>query len=219
MTDNTGSVSIAWRGAWADRAFRVQAIVTVPLLVLILSLLARFLEANETRQGVVLADPLLALFRPHDVTWITFALIYIGLIAAIIHLLRHPATLLLAMQAYVLMVLFRIVAMTLIPLEPPPTMIPLNDPLVEIFGTGRLLTRDLFFSGHTSTLFLLFLVMPPGRLRTVFLVCTVLVACCVLVQHVHYGIDVFVAPFVAYASVRIVRTLQSRAGTTRAAHS
>jgi hypothetical protein len=219
VTDHTGAVSRAWRGAWADRAFRIQTIVTVPLLVLILSLLARFLEGNEARQGVVLADPLLALFRPHDVTWITFALIYIGLIAAIAYLLRHPATLLLAMQSYALMVLFRIVAMTLIPLEPPPTMIPLNDPLVEIVGTGRLLTKDLFFSGHTSTLFLLFLVTPSGKLKTAFLVCTLLVACCVLLQHVHYGIDVFVAPFVAYASVRIVRTLRSRAETARAMHS
>ncbi len=218
MNDRTGSVSNAWRGAWADRAFRLQALVTVPLLVLILSLLARFLEANEARQGVVLADPLLALFQPHDLTWITFGLIYIGLVAGIVFLLRHPATLLLAIQAYALMVGFRILAMTLVPLEPPPAMIPLNDPLVEIFGTGRLLTKDLFFSGHTSTLFLLFLVMPPGRLKTVFLVCTLLVACCVLLQHVHYSIDVFVAPFVAYASVRIVRTLTSRAEIARPTH-
>jgi hypothetical protein len=198
--------------------FRIQSAVTLPVLVLVLALLARFLERNEARQGVVLADPLLALFQPHDVTWLTFGLIYIGLIAAIVYLLRHPAILLVAMQAYALMVVFRIIAMSLVPLEPPPTMLPLNDPLVEVFGTGRLLTKDLFFSGHTSTLFLLFLVTPPGRLKSIFLACTVLVACCVLLQHVHYGIDVFVAPFVAYASVRIVRLYQSRAGILRMAH-
>lgn len=219
MTDQPGTVRTAWQGAWNDRAFRLQAAITVPLLVVVLSLLARFLEANEVRQGAVLADPVLALFAPRDLTWLTFGLIYIGLIAAIIHLLRHPQTLLLAMQAYMLMVLFRIVAMTLLPLEPPPAMIPLSDPLVEIVGTGRLLTKDLFFSGHTSTLFLLYLVTPAGRLKHVFLACTVLVACCVLLQHVHYAVDVFVAPFVAYASVRIVRALPLHAGHARATHS
>ncbi len=37
-------------------------------------------------------------------------------------------------------------------------MIILNDPLVEFFGTGQTLTKDLFFSGHTATLLILFLV-------------------------------------------------------------
>ena len=155
MTHQPGTVGAAWQGAWSNRAFRHQAVVTVPLLVLVLSVLARFLERNEARQGVVVPDPVLAMFSPHDVTWLTFGLIYIGLIAAIVYLLRHPRTLLVAMQAYTLMIVFRIVAMSLLPLEPPPAMIPLNDPLVEILGTGRLLTKDLFFSGHTSTLFLL----------------------------------------------------------------
>jgi hypothetical protein len=199
--------------------FRRQASLTLAALVLVLAGLARFLERNEARQGVVLPDPFLALYAPHDVTWLTFALIYIALLAAIVYFLRHPATLLIAMQSYALMVIFRIIAMTLVPLEPPPTMIPLNDPLVEMFGTGRLLTKDLFFSGHTSTLFLLILVTPPGTLRKIFIACTLVVACCVLVQHVHYAIDVFVAPFVAFSAVCIVRAIQTRAGILRPSQS
>ena len=47
------------------------------------------------------------------------------------------------------------------PLDPPPGMIVLEDPLVQLFGgASRPLTRDLFFSGHTSTMFLLFLAVP-----------------------------------------------------------
>jgi membrane-associated phospholipid phosphatase len=101
------------------------------------------------------------------------------------------------------MVIFRMIAMYLLPLDPPPAMIPLQDPMVEFFGTGKLLTRDLFFSGHTSTLFLLFLVTPRGILKSLFLGCTILVAVAVLVQHVHYTIDVFAAPFFAYAAVKL----------------
>ena len=46
-----------------------------------------------------------------------------------------------------------------LPFNPPPEMIPLNDPFVQFFGSGKLLTKDFFFSGHTATLFLLFLVI------------------------------------------------------------
>lgn len=193
--------------------------LTLAVLIVVLAGLARFLERNEAREGVVLPDPFLTLFTPFDVTWLTFALIYTGLFAAIVYLLRHPPTLLVAMQSYALMVVFRIIAMTLVPLEPPVTMLPLQDPLVEILGTGRLLTKDLFFSGHTSTLFLLFMVTPAGRLKQVFLVYTVAVACCVLAQHVHYAIDVFVAPFFAYAAVRSVLAVRTRTGILRARHS
>jgi hypothetical protein len=219
LTTPSGTIASASQDAWADVRFRRQAIFTLAALVVVLAGLARFLERNEARQGVILPDPVLALYAPHDVTWLTFALIYMGLITAILYLARHPATLLLAMQSYSVMVVFRIIAMTLVPLEPPVTMISLQDPLVEIFGTGRLLTKDLFFSGHTSTLFLLYLVAPESRLKQVFLGCTIAVACCVLVQHVHYSIDVFVAPFFAYAAFHSVRALQARAGMVRSQNS
>lgn len=214
----SGSITAAWREALASSAFRIRGALSAGGLVLVLTVLARFLEQNEGRPGVVLPDPVLALFSPVDLTWLTFALIYIGLVAAVVSLLRHPETLLLAIQAYSVMVGFRIIAMTLVPLEPPVTMIPLQDPLVEYFGTGTLLTKDLFFSGHTSTLFLLFLVTPRSALKKVFLACTVLVACCVILQHVHYAIDVYVAPFVAYAAYRIVLLVRGeRSGHVHAA--
>jgi hypothetical protein len=112
-----------------------------------------------------------------------------------------------ALQAYVVMVLLRIAAMGVTPLEAPPGMIPLHDPLVRLFGPGKLLTKDLFFSGHTSTLFLLALAVPGRRWRGFFVSCTAAVAVCVLWQHVHYTIDVLVAPLFAYASYRLVRLL------------
>ena len=104
--------------------------------------------------------------------------------------------------------------MWLTPLDPPYDVYPLMDPLVEYVGTGMPLTKDLFFSGHTSTLFLLFLVTPTGVLKRLFLACTVLVACAVLVQHVHYAIDVFVAPFFAYAAFAITRRLNRTTSRT-----
>jgi len=43
------------------------------------------------------------------------------------------------------------------PLDAPERLILLNDPFVQFIGSGEALTKDLFFSGHTATLFLLFL--------------------------------------------------------------
>ncbi len=172
-----------------------------------LVLLARFLEWNEARPGATLSDPVLALLPPRDLTWLTFSLIYLGLAAGVARLAREPRALLLALQAYVLMVLFRIAAMWATPLDAPPGMLPLEDPLVRLFGPGKLLTKDLFFSGHTSTLFLLALTVPGRRWKALFLACTAAVGVSVLAQHVHYTADVLVAPFFAYASVRLAEFL------------
>ncbi len=195
----------AWAEAWRDPQFRIRLFATVPALVAVLAFLARFLTFVEARPGAVLPDPVLALLAPRDLTWLTFSLIYLGLAFGVARLATDPRALLVALQAYVLMVIFRMAAMWVTPLEAPPGMIPLHDPLVRLFGPGKLLTKDLFFSGHTSTLFLLALAVPGRRSQAFFLLCTAAVAFSVLAQHVHYTIDVLAAPVFAYASFRIAR--------------
>ncbi|MEO8056480.1 MAG: phosphatase PAP2-related protein [Acidobacteriota bacterium] len=198
-------MAAAWVDAWRDPRFRLRLALTVPALVAVLAFLARFLTFVEARPGVALPDPVLALLAPRDLTWLTFSLIYLGLAFGVARLATDPRALLVALQAYVLMVIFRMAAMWVTPLEAPPGMIPLHDPLVRLFGPGKLLTKDLFFSGHTSTLFLLALAVPGRRSRVFFLACTGAVGVSVLAQHVHYTIDVLAAPFFAYASFRIAR--------------
>ncbi len=207
------SIPSSWRRAWSVPAFRVQVVATVVLLPLTLTMLARFLNRVEARHGVVLPDPMLAAFQAHDVTWLTFTIIYGGLFAGIAILLNHPRHLVLAMQTYIGMVIFRIMAMSLVALEPPEGAIPLQDPFVQIFGTGQLLTRDLFFSGHTSTLFLVGLSMPKKMYRYLYFAAAVVVAGCVLYQHDHYTIDVLAAPFFTYGAYRLVCLMHDRALT------
>lgn len=97
--------------------------------------------------------------------------------------------------------------MYLTPFNAPENILVLNDPFVQLFGKGEILTKDLFFSGHTGTSFLLVLLVDNKKLKVVFLIATILVGSAVLLQHVHYTIDVFVAPFVAYSSYRIIKKL------------
>jgi membrane-associated phospholipid phosphatase len=193
-----------WKEFLKEKRNRVELVITFFLLAIVLIFLTNFLNFVEARQGVVLPDPILDLFKPIDLTWLTFAIIYISLVAAIATLSKNPKRLMFAIQLYTLMVAVRIIAMFLLPLEPPATMIILNDPFVEFFGTGQTLTKDLFFSGHTATLFILFLVAPKKIIKTMFMISTILVAISVIMQHVHYSIDVFAAVFFTYACYKII---------------
>jgi len=197
-----------WQEAWRRPAFRWRALATVPALGAALAALAAFVKRVERRPGVVLPDPVLALLEPRNVTWLTFALIYAGLLGAVALLARRPRLLVTGVQAYVIMVAARMAVMWVTPLDPPPGMIRLADPLVQgLGGASEVLTRDLFFSGHTSTLFLASLAVPGRRARLVLLCCTLAVAACVLVQHVHYTVDVLAAPFFAYGAWRLALAL------------
>jgi membrane-associated phospholipid phosphatase len=198
---------ITWKSFLKDKKNLAEFILTLIVLTVVLISFSQFLNFIEQREGVVLSDPLLKAFNPIDLTWLTFALIYISLILFLISNIKDPQKVMAALQSYGLMVIFRTIAMYLTPFEAPETLLLLNDPFVQLFGKGDILTKDLFFSGHTATLFLLFLLTQNKILKSFFLISTILVGTAVLLQHVHYAIDVLVAPFVAYGSYRIIKNL------------
>lgn len=199
-----------WREAWQESTFRLQLPLTMVVLVLVLFAFAQFLVWVEGREGVPINDPILAIVEAQDFTWMTFGMIYLSVIGAIAYLAQHPWRLLVAMQAYILIVVMRAGMMYVTPLSPSDGLIVLRDPFVQFAGDGTAPTKDLFFSGHTSTLFLLSLVVQHPQLKRLFLCCTVLVAVFVVWQHVHYVVDVVVAPFVAYGCYRITETTHER---------
>jgi len=72
-----------------------------------------------------------------------------------------------------------------------------------VFARGSMsayLTKDLFFSGHAATTFLLFLyLVDRPRLRWVALAAHLLVVASVMLAHIHYAIDVVGAWAVTFA--------------------
>lgn len=87
--------------------------------------------------------------------------------------------------------------MYLVKLDPPIGLIPLVDPVGKILGYGgQLITKDLFFSGHTASLLILFLAVKIRWLKIFFLV-VLLTMIMLLWQHVHYTVDILGA-FVFY---------------------
>lgn len=199
---------MTWKDFFSSHRNRIEFIISILLLVIVLFTLTNFLNYVESRNGFSFNDPILSLFEPIDLTWLTFTLIYGSLIAAIVNLISKPDKLLFTIQLYTLMVVARIISMWLLPLNPPEKMILLNDPFVEFFGTGKTLTKDLFFSGHTATLFILFLTAYDRLFKRIFLVSTIILAISVLMQHVHYSIDVFAAIFFTYTCFQILKSLK-----------
>ncbi len=199
-----------WNAALKSFSFRIQTFISLTALFLTLGFMARFLTYIENRPGVTLHDPILSLITPVNLTWLTFGLIYAGLAVSILSLIYKPKDFVLTVQAYALMAWIRIIMMSLIPLNAPEGLIVLKDPFVQFVGDGAAPTKDLFFSGHTSTMFLLYLVVKTKWVKKTLLVFTLLVAVCVIWQHVHYVVDVAVAPFVSYGAYRMVLLWQSR---------
>lgn len=174
----------------------VRWVLSLAGLVVALAVFSRVATGVENRQGVVLVDPVLDLLPSIDLTWPIFAIIYGGLLAALWILRRRPDRLLHLVRAYTLLLLVRCITLWVTPLDPPTDMIVLVDPVAGL-GPGGALTRDLFFSGHTATFMLLTLAMVGPWRRRIFALGTIVLAVMLLLQHVHYTIDVVVAPFVA----------------------
>jgi hypothetical protein len=194
-----------WKEAWANRRFRISLLVTLVALFTVLQVIIRVMDFMETQPGARIDDPILALLPPTDMTWPLTFLIYSNLMLLLWGNRNHPKELLMAMQTYSLMIFARTVTLYTFPLEAPEGIIPLADPLVQWKSEYSIVhTKDLFFSGHTATVFMCFLTTVSRWMRVWFLIATVLVGFFVLLQHVHYTIDVLAAPFVSYLCYRMV---------------
>ena len=191
-------------------SLRTQAVFSVLFFITILTLLRSFAGWLEMRSGAVVSDPILAWFDPINVAPVTFLLVY-GAIGFMFYSLRNDFPVILAgVRAYSVLLIMRMVTIYCLPLDPPATLIPLKDPIVEFFATGNLITKDLFFSGHTASPLLYSFFVKSKSAKITLWIFTGLIAACVLIQHVHYTIDVLAAPFFAYGVVCISRYLDQK---------
>jgi hypothetical protein len=187
--------SISWREAWAQLAFRWRLVLVLGLLLTLAAMLPRFFAWVQARPGWVLYDPVLTWLPAHDVSVAAFAVIYLGIGLGVLTLAPRPLRLLRTLWAYMLLHMLRCLMLVLLPLEPPAGLLVLHDPLVDRFfyAAPAPITKDLFFSGHTATLLLLALALPPGWQQRVLALGTVLIGSLVLIQHAHYTYDVLAA--------------------------
>lgn len=199
----------SWSEAWASPLFRKKVIVGVLLFAAILLILPSFFSVIEARQGIVLNDFLLHLIPSMDFSVLIFILVWSTFLLVLTRCIQQPAIFLMILYFLIFITLTRILTISIIPLDPPTGLIILKDPLTSLSygGSGVFITKDLFFSGHTSNLFMFYLCLQKKRDKQFALFTSLLVGSLVLVQHVHYSIDVIGAIVFTYLLVKYSKYL------------
>jgi hypothetical protein len=207
------SNQLTWNSAVHNKAFIVQVVITVvALLTILLSLPYYFHSVIGPKPGLQLQDPILNLFPPQDFSVLIFALIYICLFIVLWGLINKPYGMALGLGSYLIITLVRTLTMYLFTLEPPAGIIVLQDPFIDrIAYGGNVFTKDLFFSGHVATLTLLGLMEERPWAKYWVVCCTVCVGILIIIQRVHYTIDVVAAPIITYGIVKLFNRFQKKA--------
>jgi len=191
---------ISWSEAWQLRSFRNKTFVALALVAIILLTLPTFFAFIEKREGMVLQDFVLDTIPAMDVSVPTFVIIWSMVLLVFYRIYQNPRLFLEIAYGFILMCLCRVLTISILPLNPPPGLITLKDPIANIVygGKGIFITKDLFYSGHTGNMFLFFLCLQAKWDKIFALTDAVLIGILVLVQHIHYTIDVIAAFIFTY---------------------
>ena len=192
-----------WKFAFSDKKFRYSFISFTLILAVQMAFIAEYQLFIETREGVVFTDPVLEKLPVYALDTVTFIAIYSAHLLAIIIALFRPEKVFQLVLGYLFVYFFRAISMYLIPLEPPIGIIPLHDPFLIWFGDGQIITKDLFYSGHTSTTFMIFLVTDNIKAKIFIFIALIFVIFGILLQRVHYTVDVYAAFFFSFTAYRL----------------
>ena len=193
-----------WRVAFKGTRFTIHFILAVLGIILFAATLPYFFnEILLPKPGVPLNDPILNFFNPQDWSVAIFVLLYSITVVSVLINIKKPNTILLMFQMYAIVNFMRMASLYLFTLEAPEGTIPLRDPFLTVFAYGKeVYVKDLFFSGHISTLCILFLVEERKIMRRVVLALTLIVALLLAWQRVHYTLDMLAAPIVSWLVFR-----------------
>jgi PAP2 superfamily C-terminal len=196
-------VGTAWSLAFRLVSYKWKFWTGMAVLAGILIAFPYFFNAIQNRNGLEFSDFVLEWIPPRNVSVAVFFLIWSCCLILIIRIWKDPMMLLVTLWAYNAVTLVRMSCIGLISLNPPAGLIPLADPITNQFYGAHYITHDLFFSGHTTTVFLIFLCLKKKGDRIYALSASILLGILLLVQHVHYTVDVLAAPVFTYAVYRL----------------
>ena len=193
-----------WKEALTNNWFKVHLFAGfLGIVAFAVSLPYFFNTILLSKPGIALADPILLFFTPKDWSLEIFIILYCCAAISIIINISNPKTVLLATQVYVVVNFMRMISLYLFTLEAPTGIIPLNDPFLTHVAYGQpVYVKDLFFSGHIATLFLLYLIEKKQFFKWVLLMSTSIVALLLAWQRVHYSVDMVAALLITWAVFR-----------------
>jgi len=196
--ENTPVIKEIWIEALQDPHRRYKIIWGSVGVAILLSFMPMFFNHIEKRNGVVLNDWVLARVPAYDMSYPIFAIIWGMAILMVVRALRNPNIFIKYIWTLIFINLARFTSISLIVLDPPRGLIHLVDPISGIFYGNASITKDLFFSGHTSTVVLMFLCLERPKDKIIGFLAIVFVMILLLIQHIHYTIDVIAAPVIVY---------------------
>lgn len=201
----------SWKLAWLQPKFKQLVIIGVLLLVIILIVFPFFFNYIESREGHTFNDPLLKVLPAANVSNWVFSIIWSMALLTVIRCVQQPKIFLVFLWGFIFLSLSRFISILSLPLNPPQELIELKDPLSNTFYGSKFITKDLFYSGHTATQFLMFLCLQKKWDKLVTLLSSIVIGILVLVQHVHYSIDVLAAPVFTFIIFLLAKKLTANA--------
>jgi len=196
-----------WTELWLNKQLRFDFIFYSLLSLCLLLLTPWHMDNIEARQGVLLNDYVLDLLTPMDVSFFIMMILYGVIFFALIWLIQNPLHFTIALKTFFFATLIRFISIYFISLEPPIGLIPLKDPVLEFFVySNKLITKDLFFSGHAESTFLAFLVVKNKVMKLFFFFGFLLLSFLMLLQHIHYTSDIIGAVIVTWGLFIVFET-------------
>ena len=183
---------------WKLLAFRKRLVAVFATLLLVIVINPLFFSHIQQRNGVELNDWLLNFIPQYDVSVPVFCILWGMILLALWRAAQDPRFMMIFGWTYLLLAVTRIISISLVPLNLPKGLINLHDPIINILYGNQLINKDLFYSGHTATVFLIFLCSKSRYDKAFALFATIAISILLLVQHIHYTIDVVAAPFFTY---------------------
>jgi hypothetical protein len=196
--NNTRTIKEIWVEALQSPKTRSKILLASVVTIVMLSSMPFFFGHIEKRNGVVLNDWVLAYLPAYNVSLLIFALIW-GMAALIVYrALYNPNIYIKYAWTLFFVNLTRMITILVFALDPPHGMVHLIDPITGIFYGNAVITKDLFYSGHTSTMVLVFLCLDKRNDKIIGFIAIICVMVLLLIQHIHYTIDVLAAPVFVY---------------------
>ncbi len=203
-------LNFTWTTAWQSKNYRTKLLLGFVLVAITLSFYPLFFDYIEKQDGVVLNDFFLQKLPSKNVSIPIFTIIWGMAALTLYRVFTSPRIALNATWCFLLIITSRIISINLWHLNPPVNLVPLVDPISNSFYGGKFITKDLFYSGHTATQFLMFLCLEKKLDKILALTSSIVIGILVLIQHVHYTIDVVTAPFFAYLCFRLAKWLLTK---------
>ncbi len=198
-----------WKESLSTSGFAPKLLTAVAVFVSGALQFPTYFRNIQKRQGALLNDLVLDNIPALDFSTPIFAIIYGLLIYMLIRVLRKPDLFLLFALTFVIETVFRMTTIYLFPLNPPKDLVLLHDIFSEllIYGDADPITKDLFFSGHTATMVMIWMFVQSRTEKIIGGIATFVLAFLLLIQHIHYTIDVLGALFFTYLSYLIARQI------------